>query len=162
MNTAFLSLDRFADFAFVAPRAVMTTPRRSDACLFGQLAGFCTRVLLVGGRSPLDEPMLSRDLLSVYSYGAVEALADDAGLDAEDRTGLVTRLFREVLQLSEEDAANRAMALGDTAEWATPALQDMIRRGASAFAEWLDDPTDFVPADFRQLMAVSTATAPLR
>jgi hypothetical protein len=162
MNTAYLSLEPIANFDFApvratVPRATVSIARYSDAYLFGQLAAFCTRVLLLGGRSPLEEPMLSRDLLSVYSFGALELMADEAGLDATSRTDLAARLMSDVIQLAPAEATLRASALMNAPEWATTELHEILRRGADAFAQWLVDPADFVPEDFRRLVAANTA-----
>jgi hypothetical protein len=156
MNTALLSLDRAASFGFARSHATArrAAPGRSvEGIVFNQLAAFCTRVLLLGGRSPLEQPMLSRILLAAYAGGALDSLADEHGLDLHARLELLTRLLREVLTMSVPEAQHHAAAIVSPAAPASPRLHGIMLRGADAFAQWQAEPGEFVPDDFRALVA---------
>lgn len=156
MNTAFLSFDRVADFGFANKQTDYQTRKFllvDDSYLFGQVSAFCTRVLLLGGRSPLNQPMLSRILLASYAGGALAALADDAGLDAETHGELIIQVLREVLEMTAAEAEQHAALLMSSAASTNPRLREIMQRGAAAFTEWQADPADFVPVDFRKLIA---------
>lgn len=158
MNTALLSLDRTAGFGFACSHvtARSAAPARSvEGIVFNQLAAFCTRVLLLGGRSPLEQPMLSRLLLAAYAAGALDTLADEHGLDVSTRLEAVTRVLREVLGFTRQESAHHAAMLVSPAASASPRLREIMRRGADAFAQWQAEPVDFVPEDFRALVAAS-------
>lgn len=156
MNTAFLSLDRAAGFGYAAKQADYQTDKPmsvDDSYLFGQLSAFCTRVLLLGGRSPLDQPMLSRILLASYAGGALVSLADDAVLDAGTHGELVIRVLREALDMTAVEAEQHTALLMSSASSVNSRLREIMQRGATAFAEWQADPAEFLPADFRRLVA---------
>lgn len=160
MNTAFLSFERAAAFGY-ADKQTDDQARRfllvDDSYLFEQVSAFCTRVLLLGGRSPVKQPTLSRILLASYAGGALVALADDAGLDAEARGELIIRVLREALNMTAAEAEQHAALLVSEAAAVNPRLREIMQRGATAFAEWQADPAEFVPADFRQLIAAVAA-----
>lgn len=158
MNTAFYSLDRTAAFGFASTQNTpLAVERQSvdEALLFGKLSAFCTRVLILAGRSPLEQPMLSRMLLAAYVGGVLERLAGD--LDTDRRAELALRLLLETLDLTVAEATQHAALLTNSAASASPRLREIMQRGADAFAEWHACPADFFPTDFRELVASTAA-----
>jgi len=156
MNTAFLSLDRAAAYGYADKQADDQSGKSisvDDSYLLGQLSAFCTRVLLLGGRSPLHQPMLSRILLASYAGGALASLVDKASLDAGTHGELAIRLFREALEMTDAEAEQHAALLMSAAASMNARLREIMQRGAAAFAEWQVDPAEFVPVDFRNLVA---------
>jgi hypothetical protein len=158
MNTAFYSLDRTADFGFASVQQTQLGVERQsvdETLLFGQLSAFCTRVLILAGRSPLEQPMLSRMLLAAYAGGVIEKLAGD--LDTDRRAELAMRLLLETLDLTVAEAAQHTAALMNSMAAANPRLREIMQRGADAYAEWQACPAEFFPTDFRELVASTAA-----
>ncbi|MEQ1862522.1 MAG: hypothetical protein ABMA13_21595 [Chthoniobacteraceae bacterium] len=166
MNTALLSLDRPSAFSAAPIHFTIASrdarPLCADTDVFAQLAAFCTRVLLLGGRSPIDQPSLARVLLAAYAADALEALGDDAALEVSERFDLATRLMRDVLQMESAEAERHAAVLVSPAGAASPRLGEIMRRGAAAFAQWQEESAEFVPDDFRELVAACAARPAIR
>ncbi len=94
-----------------------------------------------------------KQILAVYSFGGVTALAMQHHMSQPQAHAVCLTLFTKLFGFAPADAAAKAEAVITAAPDQTSHLYGIIHRGADSFVYWQQHGDDGVAKDFAELMA---------
>lgn len=94
----------------------------------------------------------AKQILSVYSFGGVGALAIQHHLSPAQAHAVCLTLFNKLFGYDPADAANKAQAVITAAPDRTSHLYGIIHRGADSFVHWRQHSDDGAAKDFASIM----------
>lgn len=95
----------------------------------------------------------AKQILSVYSFGGIGALAIQHGMSPPQAHAVSLALFVSFFGFEPADAANKAEACITAAPDKTSHLYRIIYRGADGFRHWQQHSDDIAAKDFAEIMA---------
>ena len=95
----------------------------------------------------------TKQILSVYSFGGISALAIDHGMGPPQAHAVCLALFTSFFRFEPTDAVNKAQAVITAAPDKTSHLYRIIHRGADGFRHWQQHSDDGAAKDFAEIMA---------
>jgi hypothetical protein len=104
------------------------------------------------GESEFDGETQAKQILAVYSFGGVNALAIQHKMSHAQAHALCLALFVEVFGYTPDDSAAKAQAVITAAPDKTSHLYSIIHRGLDAFLHWQQEGGDGAAKDFGEIM----------
>ena len=95
----------------------------------------------------------AKQILSVYSFGGISALAIHHGMSPPQAHAVCLALFTKFFGYDPADAASKAEAVITAAPDRTSHLYAIIHRGADGFRHWQQQSDDGAAKDFAEIMA---------
>ena len=95
----------------------------------------------------------AKQILSVYSFGGISALAIQHQMSSPLAHAVCLALFTKFFGFEPADAANKAEAVITAAADRTSHLYRIIHRGADGFMHWQQHSDDGAAKDFAEIMA---------
>lgn len=95
----------------------------------------------------------AKQILAVYSFGGVSALAMQHQMSQPQAHAVCLALFTKFFGFDAADAAAKAEAVITAAPDRTSHLYGIIHRGADGFVHWQQHPDDGAAKDFAEIMA---------
>jgi hypothetical protein len=105
------------------------------------------------GESHFQGDSQAKQILSVYSFGGVSAVAIQHGMSPPHAHAVCLTLFTKFFGFEPADAANKAQAVITAAPDRTSHLYAIIHRGADGFRHWQQHSGDGAAKDFAEIMA---------
>lgn len=105
------------------------------------------------GESHFQGDTQAKQILSVYSFGGISALAIHHSMSPAQAHAVCLALFTKFFGFEPADAANKAEAVITAAPDRTSHLYAIIHRGADAFRHWQQHSDDGAAKDFAAIMA---------
>ena len=105
------------------------------------------------GESHFAGDTQAKQILSVYSFGGVSALAVQHQLSPPQAHAVCLALFTRLFGFEPADAAAKAQAVITAAPDPTSHLYRIIHRGADGFMHWHQHRDDGAAKDFASIMA---------
>lgn len=105
------------------------------------------------GESHFQGDTQAKQILSVYSFGGVSALAMQHQMSQPQAHAVCLALFIQVFGCTAEDAAAKAQAVITAAPDRTSHLYAIIHRGLDGFLHWQKNSDDGAARDFAEIMA---------
>ena len=109
-------------------------------------------IMLHYGESHFQGDTQAKQILSVYSFGGISALAIDHGMSPPQAHAACLTLFTKCFGFEPADAANKAWAVITAAPDRTSHLYAIIHRGADGFRHWQQHSDDGAGKDFAEIM----------
>ena len=94
----------------------------------------------------------AKQILSVYSFGGVSALAIQHSLSQPQAHAVCLSIFTSVFGFEPADAASKAQAVISAAPDRTSFLYPIIVRGGKGFLHWQQHSDDGAARDFAEIM----------
>jgi hypothetical protein len=94
----------------------------------------------------------AKQILAVYSFGGIGALAIHQGMSPPQAHAVCLALFTKFLGFEPSDAANKAEAVITAAPDRSSHLYAIIYRGADGFRHWQQHSDDGAAKDFAEIM----------
>jgi len=94
----------------------------------------------------------AKEILSVYSFGGITALALQHQMSPPQAHAVCLALFTSFFGFEPPDAANKAQAVITAAPDKTSHLYRIIHRGADGFLHWQQHSDDGAAKDFAEIM----------
>ena len=95
----------------------------------------------------------AKQVLSVYSFGGISALAIQHQMSPPQAHAVCLTLFTKFFAFDPADAAAKAQAVITAAPDRTSHLYAIIHRGADGFVHWQQHSDDGAARDFAEVMA---------
>jgi hypothetical protein len=105
------------------------------------------------GESHFQGDSQAKQILSVYSFGGVSALAIQHQMSQPQAHAVCMALFMQVFGFAPEDVAAKAQAVITAAPDRTSHLYAIIHRGLDGFLHWQKHSDDGAARDFAEIMA---------
>jgi len=117
------------------------------------LERFARSIMSKYGDSHFQGDTQAKQILSVYSFGGVSALAIQQQMSPPQAHALCLALFTKFFGFDPADAAKKAEAVITAAPDRTSHLYGIIHRGADGFVHWQEHSDDEATKDFAKIMA---------
>lgn len=114
---------------------------------------FARRIMNQYGDLEFQGDTQAKQILSVYCFGGIGALAIQHGLSQPQAHGVCLAVFTKLFGFEPADAAAKAQAVITAAPDRTSHLYPIIHRGADAFVHWQKHSDDGAAKDFAEVMA---------
>jgi hypothetical protein len=105
------------------------------------------------GDSHFQGDTQARQVLSVYSFGGISALAMQHQMSQPQAHAVCMAVFMQVFGFTPEDTATKAQAVITAAPDRTSHLYAIIHRGLDGFLHWQKQEDDGAARDFAEIMA---------
>jgi hypothetical protein len=105
------------------------------------------------GQANFEGDTQAKQILSVYSFGGISALAVQHVMSPPQAHAVCLALFTKLFGFAPADAAAKAEAVITAAPARTSHLYGIIHRGADGFVHWQRHRDDGAAKDFAEIMA---------
>ena len=116
------------------------------------LERFARGIMSHYGEAHFQGDTQAKQMLSVYSFGGVSALAIQHRLSQPQAHAVCLAIFRSVFGFEPADAAAKAQAVISAAPDRTSFLYPIIVRGGKGFLHWQQHGDDGAARDFGEIM----------
>lgn len=110
------------------------------------------------GEAKFQSSVQAQQILAIYSFGGVSALAMEHHLNQPEAHALCLTVFTKFFGFTLEDCANKAEAVITAAPDPSSPLYAIIHRGLDGFLHWQKNLDDGAARDYGEIMAQVTAT----
>ena len=105
------------------------------------------------GEAEFQGDTQAKQILTVYSFGGVSAMALQFGMSQPQAHAVCLTLFHKFFGYAQADAAAKAEAVITAAPDKTSHLYRIIHRGADGFLHWQQHNDDGAAKDFAEIMS---------